>query len=284
MHKPEITTKARFALAASALATSLLSGPVQAKCPDGDPCERLNVYRLQTWPTVAVDAAGVSLLELKEANASDAAAFKDILSGVDEATSQLAIRFNVSWLPFSPNGYCECNLEMHRGDGASTNNNDSNRPIRNNNNINAVNAANNDGQAGITADKGCGPKMPFEQLKSCRRVCEAGKGRACQNAGIVTKSSGHWYSFPKLLEKTDGDGRNWAKSVFEKKNVAEWQVNRTVIKNAGCIARELRKAAQEEKKSSASASVESQLDQLFTSETPCATLSAAEVLKTQRTR
>lgn len=92
------------------------SDHAEAACPTGDPCETINVYRLQSRLPISQDALGRPLVSLQEANATDATAF-----GPSAASTALAIRYQVTRIAINPNNYCECNLEYEdEGCPAST--------------------------------------------------------------------------------------------------------------------------------------------------------------------
>ena len=122
------------------------------------------VYRIQSWPGYREDANGVDLLSLREANAGDLAAFRDIFAGYRQGGS-LALRFRVWRLIGEPNSYCNCNFEVS-------------------------NAA-------------CRPPIADEQLKMCMRRCLT-NGKACMWSGFDSKSEGHWYAFPQATEFAPG--------------------------------------------------------------------------------
>jgi hypothetical protein len=186
------------------------SGRVEAQCPNGDPCETIHVYRLQSrmpvaLPPIAADAAGRPLVSLQEANASDATAFRGLLNAT--ASTKLAIRFQVTRIAIPPNDYCNCNLE-HAG-------------------------------------KGCHDGTPVQTLQQCVRICRYSNA-SCKVAGVDQKSDsgGRWYAFPAATQ-CGGARNNWQKQAF-RFNAADcdWREEARVIKGAGCLADVLSRAPQ----------------------------------------
>lgn len=195
----------RGALAALALllAAPLLgwSGTALAACPDGDPCETLHVYRLQSRLPIDQDADGRPILSLQEANATDAVSFRSILATATSSTAY-AIRYDVTRIASAPNNYCECNLEH---DGV-----------------------------------GCPSSLPRDQLQQCARVCRYNDG-PCQATGLNPKSDGGtWYAFPAATQ-CGGQRDTWQKRTFGRSNPrwCDWRENTRVIKSAACVARYL---------------------------------------------
>ncbi|HEY0659910.1 MAG TPA: hypothetical protein VGD21_01090 [Lysobacter sp.] len=186
------------------------SGRVEAQCPNGDPCETIHVYRLQSrmpvaLPPITADAAARPLVSLQEANAGDATAFRGLLNAT--ASTKLAIRFQVTRIAIPPNAYCNCNLE-HAG-------------------------------------KGCHDGTPLGTLRQCVRICRYGDAN-CKAAGLDQKSDsgGRWYAFPAATE-CGGPRNNWQKQAF-RFNAADcdWREEARVIKGAGCLADVLSRAPQ----------------------------------------
>lgn len=175
------------------------SGQALAACPGASPCETINVYRIQSWPTIQFDAAGRPLISIQEANGADEKAFKVAVSG-QTASTALAIRYNVTRIEDPPNDYCECNLENNA--------------------------------------KGCPSSLPPLQLHQCSRVCRRGN-LACTGTGFNVKqdSGGKWYSFPAATQ-CGGVRVNWKKHSFGavKATSCDWLENSRVIKTVGCIA------------------------------------------------
>lgn len=175
------------------------SGQALAACPGASPCETIQVYRIQSWPTIRVDAAGRPLISIQEANGADEKAFKVAVAG-QVASKALAIRYNVTRIEDPPNDYCECNLEYNA--------------------------------------KGCPSNLPPQQLHQCSRVCRRG-ALPCTGTGFNLKqdSGGKWYSFPAATQ-CGGVRVVWKKHGFGavKPSSCDWLENSRVIKTVGCIA------------------------------------------------
>lgn len=173
-----------------------------AQCPDGDPCETIDVYRIQTWPNLLSDAKGRSLLSLTEANALNDAAFSPAIKSMGNSTA-LAIRYTVSRIADKPQDYCECNLEYE--------------------------------------GKGCAVgKIAVEQLKLCSRECRRGDA-ACRGSGYIDKpDNGRWYGFPASTEWSDNG--IWKKNAFDVKAENRDWIERSElreVKRADCISENL---------------------------------------------
>ncbi len=178
------------------------SDHARAKCPDGDPCETIHVYRLQSQLPIEEDAKGRPLLSLQEANATDAAAFGPLLASAKDSDA-LAIRYRVTRIAIEPNGYCECNLEYQ--------------------------------------DKGCKPTLPVETLRQCARACRY-HGEECQVAGRnVRTGGGIWYAFPAQTQCGDGRD-TWQKRTFGRTNPGwcDWREDARIVKRASCLAAALK--------------------------------------------
>lgn len=189
-------------LFACVLAASSWSGSASATCPDDDPCETLDVYRVQSrmpavQPPISADAAGRPLVSLQEANANDAIAFRGLLQATP--STHLAIRTNVTRIASRPNDYCNCNLEH--------------------------------------ANKGCHGGTPLATLRQCTRVCRYGGEDTCRLAGAAPKSDGgSWYAFPAAMQCV-GARNKWQRNVIRfDASHCDWRENARVIKGAGCLA------------------------------------------------
>lgn len=200
---------AMAAVAAMALLASVLAGwsaPARAACPDGDPCETVQVYRLQSRLPIVQDADGRPILSLQEANATDAVSFRSILATAGGSTAY-AIRYRVTRIASAPNDYCECNLE-HDG-------------------------------------RGCPSSLPRDELQQCARVCRYNDG-ACQATGFNRKHDGGlWYAFPAATQ-CGGQRNTWRKRMFGMSNPAwcDWQERGRTVKGAACVADELEERPQ----------------------------------------
>ncbi|WP_111267841.1 hypothetical protein [Marilutibacter maris] len=193
-----------MAMAAMALLASMLAGwsaPARADCPDGDPCETVHVYRLQSRLPIDEDAQGRPFQSLQEANATDAVAFRSILAVAAQANAY-AIRYQVTRIASAPNDYCECNLEYD--------------------------------------NRGCPSSLPREELQQCARVCRYNDG-ACQVTGFNRKHDGGlWYAFPAATQ-CGGPRNTWRKRTFGRTNPAwcDWREDARTVKDAACMARAL---------------------------------------------
>jgi len=185
--------------------TVLVAIPALAACPGSDPCETIYVYKFQSWPTIMQDAAGRSLLSLREANASNETAFRQGLPSMGKGTA-LAIRYQVTRITSTPNGYCNCNLEL--------------------NNV------------------GCGGGITLDKLKKCTRSCRYNNAQ-CVVAGVDVKDGGgQWYAFPDATRHTGAVGQVWQKNAHGVgPNNRDWSENSRVIKRADCIAKEMSKSS-----------------------------------------
>lgn len=179
--------------------TSCASLPAHGGCPEDVGCEIVRVYRVQTWPGLLADASGVDMLSLREANAGDAGAFRELIKAYAGSDGrQLALRFDANRITSAPNYYCNCNFEYR--------------------------------------DKACKPPIDDEDLRQCARTCRYG-GQACAVAGRDAKDTGTaWYAFPAHTECT-GPERRWKRNAFgiDPRN-CDWQAGAAVIKRAACIA------------------------------------------------
>lgn len=176
------------------------SGPVEAQCPGGDPCETIHVYRLQSRMPFPADADGRPFVSLQEANASDATAFRGLLHAT--ASTKLAIRYRVTRIAIPPNDYCNCNLEYE--------------------------------------GKGCHEGTPLETLRQCVRVCRYNNGSCkVAGVDQKSDSGGRWYAFPAATQ-CGGARNNWQKQAFRFSPAdCDWREEARVIKGAGCLARAL---------------------------------------------
>lgn len=206
MKHPEFSLSRPTAIIRSIILTglfSVLAPQAVAHCPDSDPCETGNVYRIQSWPSMMNDAQGRSLLSLSEANALDEPEFVGAMKSMGGSTS-LAIRFTVTRIVTAPNNYCECNLEFQ--------------------------------------NKGCSSNLSLETLRQCTRVCRR-DALACTATGFnVRPSGGRWYSFPASTEWSDtGVWKKNAFEVDVRNRDWSENANDRIIKRARCIADELGK-------------------------------------------
>lgn len=176
------------------------SGAAAAACPAGAPCETIHVYRIQSYPTIQVDAKGRPLISIQEANGADEKAFTLAVAGQVGSTA-LAIRYNVTRITDKPDDYCECNLENDQG-------------------------------------RGCPSNLAPDVLRLCTRVCRR-DGAACTGTGFNVKqdSGGKWFAFPAATQC--GGARDvWKKHAFGavKPSSCDWLENSRVIKKVSCIA------------------------------------------------
>ncbi|HEX9392014.1 MAG TPA: hypothetical protein VF928_11940 [Usitatibacteraceae bacterium] len=181
-----------------------LSFSAAADCPGGAPCETVNVYKVQSWPTIWQDAKGRELISLREANATDLKSFSAALTSMAKS-SALAIRYNVTRIVDKPDDYCNCNLELK--------------------------------------DKGCGPKTSLTDMKTCTRICRLDT-KECNVAGKTSKDGGgFWYAFPDKTRLTGSANESWKRNAFKvDKNARDWSENSRIIKKASCFADELTKS------------------------------------------
>ena len=180
------------------------SDRAEAACPDGDPCETIHVYRLQSRLPIDQDALDRPLLSLQEANATDAAAFLPILA-TSKGSGALAIRYRVTRIAIEPNGYCECNLEYQ--------------------------------------GKGCKSTLPLETLAQCARACRY-HGEACPVAGRNVKTGGGaWYAFPADTQ-CGGGRDVWQKRTFGRTDPrwCDWREEARIVKEASCLVAALKGA------------------------------------------
>lgn len=196
-----LARRATLAALVLALATPLLawSGLARADCPGGDPCETVQVYRLQSRLPIDEDAQGRPLLSLQEANATDAVSFRSIVATVPGDSDAYAIRYVVTRIADPPNNYCECNLE----------------------------------HAGV----GCPSNLPLQELQQCARQCRYNDG-PCQATGWNRKhDGGMWYAFPAATA-CGGPRTTWRKRTFGRSAVdwCDWREDARVVKSAACVA------------------------------------------------
>ena len=187
----------KISLFITLLVTAAISTTVYAHCPDNDPCETNLYYRIQSWPVPLQDVDGRSMLSLQEANATNEAAFSEVILSMATSTA-LAIRFNVTRITTAPQDYCECNFEHD--------------------------------------NKGCHAGLPPSDLLLCARNCRR-DGQACTGTGSIPKQTGgDWYSFPAATQVLDRAVGPWERHPFGNKPNHDWSENSSVIKRASCLA------------------------------------------------
>jgi len=188
----------KLSLLITLLVTAVISTTAYADCPNGDPCETSHYFRIQSWPVPLQDVDGRSMLSLQEANATNEAAFSEVITSM-AASNALAIRFQVTRITSAPQNYCECNFEYN---GA-----------------------------------GCHAGLPSAQLLMCARNCRYANA-ACRGTGSIPKQTGgDWYSFPAATQVIDRNNGPWGRNPFDPNaHNHDWFEEPGIIKRASCLA------------------------------------------------